>query len=354
MSVHKLKDNRWIAKYYKDGKSKRKYFGRGDDARQAAHDFNHSLGLGKPQKARGPLYGDLVADYLQSKKGLIADTSYKISYFRFNKIILPNLGDKPASTLTASVIDEWVSKRLETVKRSTCRRELGDIISVLNHAVSRKKITHNPLAGYRKPKPDDEIIAPPSTDEINSILEHAPPHLQRVIIICTFTGLRPGQKELFNLKYKDVDIGKGIITIESSKKSGIKSRQIPLHKDFRRYLLQWIDADGVNADLHIIRYMGKPIKGVVGAWRNAKKRAGISRRIRLYDIRHAWATHLLTSGGDLRTISRALGHETPAITLQVYSHFSSEVLKSAIDTLPDLKIKPPPDRGQVVKLKAGN
>ena len=100
--------------------------------------------------------------------------------------------------------------------------------------------------------------------------------------------------------------------------------------------------------------MDKPIKGVVAAWRNAKVRAGIKRRLRPYDLRHAWATHLLTSGGDLWTVSAALGHANPAITLQVYSHISSDVLKDAIDTLPDLEIKTPPDRGQVVKLKTGH
>ena len=105
----------------------------------------------------------------------------------------------------------------------------------------------------------------------------------------------------------------------------------------------------LNPELHIIRYRGKPVKEVTGAWRKTKARAGIKRRLRLYDLRHFWATHLLTHGGDLRTVSRGLGHASPEISLQVYSHSSSDVLRKAIDTLPDLKIEPPPKRGQVVK-----
>ena len=82
--------------------------------------------------------------------------------------------------------------------------------------------------------------------------------------------------------------------------------------------------------------------------------AGIKRRIRLYDIRHFFAIKLLTKGGDLRTVSRALGHANPAITVQVYSHTSSEILKNAIDTLPEFEISTPKKGGKVVKLKTGN
>ena len=48
-------------------------------------------------------------------------------------------------------------------------------------------------------------------------------------------------------------------------------------------------------------------------------RSGIRQRLRLYDIRHFFASKLLTQVGDLRTVSRALGHANPAITLQIYS-----------------------------------
>ena len=117
--------------------------------------------------------------------------------------------------------------------------------------------------------------------------------------------------------------------------------------------MQWIEVDGIDKELHIIRYAGKPIKDVSRAWRAAKKAAGIKRRLRLYDLRHFWATHLLTHGGDLRTVSRALGHANPAITLQVYSHASSDVLKKAVDSLPDFEIKAPKKPAQVVRLKNG-
>jgi len=195
MSVHQLKDGRWFCQWYENRKTKRKYFGRGDDARQAAVDYNHSLGLGtKRRKARGPVFGDLVVDYLQAKKGIITEYTFRVLYYRFNKNVLPFFGDIPAITITPAKADEYVSKRLGKVKKNTIRSELGSVITVLNFAVSRGRITHNPLAGYKKPKSDDAIINPPTADEINLILQHSPDHLQRVIMICAFTGMRAGRK----------------------------------------------------------------------------------------------------------------------------------------------------------------
>jgi len=118
--------------------------------------------------------------------------------------------------------------------------------------------------------------------------------------------------------------------------------------------LKWIESDGLDKQRHLITWRGKPITTVFKTWVVAKKRAGIKRRLRLYDLRHFWATHLLTHGGDLKTVSAALGHSSPALTLQIYSHISSDVLEKAIDTLPDLKIKKPPEKGRVVSLKSGN
>ncbi len=292
MSVHQLKDGRWFCQWYENRKTKRKYFGRGEDARQAALDHNISIGLGKRPRVRGAVFGDLVVDYLQAKKGIITDETFRVLCYRFNKNILPFFGSLSAVNITLNKADEYVSKRLVKVKKTTIRSELGSVIAVLNFAVSRGRITHNPLAGYKKPKSDDEIISPPTPDEINSILEHSPDHLQRVIMICAFTGLRPGRKELFNLCQKDVDIDGNTITIRSAKKGGLRYRTIPLHKDFKALLLKWIETDGIDKQRHLITWRDRPITTIHKTWTIAKKKAGIERRLRMYDLRQFWATHL--------------------------------------------------------------
>jgi integrase len=102
------------------------------------------------------------------------------------------LGDPPdarqqkAIQNTPDVIDQYVKTRLATgrelqngtvryPKRTTIHLELSDISAILNWAVERRYITHNPIAKYKKPKRDDEVIQPPTHSEISALMAAAPP-----------------------------------------------------------------------------------------------------------------------------------------------------------------------------------
>ena len=58
--------------------------------------------------------------------------------------------------------------------------------------------------------------------------------------------------------------------------------------------------------------------------------------IRLHDLRHTCASHLVASGTDIETVARRLGHSNPSFTLDVYAHALEEKDKSASDTLEQL------------------
>lgn len=71
--------------------------------------------------------------------------------------------------------------------------------------------------------------------------------------------------------------------------------------------------DGVLKRHHIL-------EGVVSHWlRHAAKEAGVSKRVTAHTLRHSYATHLLQSGVDLRSIQEALGHASVKTT-EVYTH----------------------------------
>ena len=68
------------------------------------------------------------------------------------------------------------------------------------------------------------------------------------------------------------------------------------------------------------------------AFRQICQQAGVT-GIRLHDLRHYVATHLLAAGIDVRTVAGRLGHRNPSTTLNVYSHFVSETDEDAADAL---------------------
>ncbi|WP_419659683.1 tyrosine-type recombinase/integrase [Desulfosarcina variabilis] len=326
-----------------DGKQKWKYFGKGVEAEKAGNEFNDGLKASgqirtykKRSKTFGPTLTELVDAYLKSKAATLPAVSLRNTRYKFESVILPLVGHYKAMKLTPDILDRYVANRSKNVKMTTVHRELSDIQACLNWSVKRRLISHNPVHGYEKPSRDDAVIRPPSPEEIKAILAHAPEHLKRALTISYFTGLRPGNAELFRLTWGDVDMVSGYINIVSAKKGGIRERSIPLHPSFKKTLEKWHKSD--NGRGHLVHYgkKRKPISTIKTTWASTKKKAGITRRLRPYDFRHAFATAILSSGGDLKATSEMLGHTRPDTTLKVYQHTNSAMHKANIDRLPDI------------------
>ncbi len=227
-------------------------------------------------------------------------------------------------------------KTPKMVSRSSVNRELCDIQAIMNWAVEKKYLMTNPVMGHKKPKKDDQRNRPPTPVEVKAILAHAAPHLIRALKISYFTGLRPGAQELFRLTWHDVDFKEQIIYIVSAKKNGIPFRNVPLHPDLEKDLARWKNEDQNKAALEIITFKGNPVKSVKKAYNNAKRRAGVTRRLRLYDFRHAAVTMMLASGGDLKSVSQIAGHSRTDTTTRIYQHTDLNLLRKQINRIPSL------------------
>jgi integrase len=68
-------------------------------------------------------------------------------------------------------------------------------------------------------------------------------------------------------------------------------------------------------------------------WRRVRDKAGIDAAVRLHDLRHFAATHLLDAGVPVKTVSGRLGHARPATTLNVYAQFIPATDRTAADVM---------------------
>ncbi|MBL7871861.1 MAG: site-specific integrase [Cyclobacteriaceae bacterium] len=176
-----------------------------------------------------------------------------------------------------------------------------------------------------------------SQEEVISIFEALDNLKHKVMLMLIYAaGLR--RSELLNLRVGDVDTDRNIVLIRSGK--GHKDRQsvmsqnlVPLLKQYLKEFkpLLWL-FEGKNGE----QYSATSLQQVL---KQAVKRTGIKKSVRLHMLRHSFATHLLESGTSTRYIQVLLGHESPKTT-EIYAHvsrFALDKIKSPLDTLPTNK-----------------
>lgn len=172
-----------------------------------------------------------------------------------------------------------------------------------------------------------------SDDELERLLAaaraDASPYLFPAIVLALSTGMR--RAELFGLTRKDVDLKRGIVTLEKTKNRD--RRSIPLTaaaQDALRALLA-LPLASVSGRIFPDRPQNSGYFNIRKPFDRAKRAAGI-RSFRWHDLRHTAASYLAMAGVPLRTIGEILGHRTAQMS-QRYAHLSREHLRDALNQI---------------------
>ena len=338
MSVVRKKDGRYFCVYYDDsGKQVWKAFGRGPEAKKAAQAFDLEV---KAKKKRGysietPLKIDitnLAQEYLNAKGKTLHKHTINSIVFMINEIAAPILGGRNIASLAKKDLLPFVRKLEERgISQATINRYISYLNAILNWGVQHEFIPFNPFKGFKRKKEEPYRIRIITLEELQKILEVAPEHLRWALVVEFYTGCRPGPSELFSLKWEDIDWNEKSIRIYGSKTR--KIRKVYLNETFYQMLKEKYK----NRDCeYIISYKGKPVTSLKRSWATAKRKAGISRKIRLYDLRHAFATYLLAQGADLKAVSDMMGHHSTKMTADRYYQLAEELKRKAVEKLPVL------------------
>jgi len=174
-----------------------------------------------------------------------------------------------------------------------------------------------------------------SPGEVAQLIGAASNLYHRTILMTLYsTGLR--RAELCRLKVSDIDSKRMMVRVIQGK-GGI-DREVPLSKKLLvalREYYRWMRPETYLFPGTVNHSRAdKPIteKVVWQAVREAVIRAGIKKRVSPHTMRHCFATHLLESGADLRSIQMMLGHSDLEATT-IYLHLSRRHLQAAANPL---------------------
>lgn len=202
--------------------------------------------------------------------------------------------------------------------RSTCNRFLATLSHVMTVCWRQWEwITENPVKKIPREKEPRERTRFLSSDERHQFLEACKlsenPYLFTFVVLLLSTGCR--YNEIRSLKWPDVDLLQGKITITKSKNSDIRSipiRGLPL--ELLRKLASSISSLGF---VFPSKNRTKPLE-LRRAFRTAIRRAEL-KGFRGHDCRHSYATEMLAQGLSLGEIGHLLGHRTVSQTRR-YAH----------------------------------
>jgi integrase/recombinase XerD len=175
-----------------------------------------------------------------------------------------------------------------------------------------------------------------SPEEVARILT-APEHLKSRALLMTIyaTGLR--RSEVARLRVRDIDSARMTITVHQGK--GNRDRVVMLSPLLLDTLRQYWHHQKPKEWLFPGRNPDQPISGndIFMVFHNAVRRAGISKKVCPHSLRHSFATHLLESGTDLRTIQILLGHRSLKTTSR-YLHVSQQHVRATTSPLDRLNL----------------
>lgn len=317
-----------------------------------------------------PLSPAITVSQFLPRWEIMKSAQIKESTLYSEKIILEHTlckmyGDKAIKDITPSMLNDLFITLLTKYKKSTVHTNKAIINSFFSCARKEKIIVVNPCQDTLKIKRDEFKITAIQTLSIEQVkqylnylldLKKAPannktsttlyPYTYELIRTAIETGARKG--ELRGLRFSDLNEDKGTIsisrTISSPKNSDIvpttpKSkhsiRTISVGKDLIKLLLEIEHSEPDSYVFHKIRQEKTPITPMTANRVLTKTLVAsgvadnIAKSFRFHDLRHTNATILITSGVDIKTVSKRLGHSSVVITLDTYAHFLPETDKAA-------------------------
>lgn len=353
MAPRQTPDGRWYVQYQVNKKRKKEYFGHGDLNEARAISFQQAL---DDQKGKTDSSSILTLRLCEKYMGdhLVEDSTRKMDKYKF-AILCANFGMLPAESINTKHLNDYIKLRLsQGVGRATIKNELSRLKAAFSWAEDQDPplIMRNRIHKFKMGRTGErDIPIPPNTTELKAILASCKPHVVRALMLARYCGMRPGPRELFRIQWNDVDWDDATLRVPCAHKGGPERRTVPIPKPLLTQMLEWHRQDSEPStsrrlkcqpyivaipNLTIVHYLGKPVKSIKKAWIAAKDDAEIHRRIRPYDLRHAFATQALRSGSDLKATSEILGHSRPDTTVREYQHVTKDDHRKVVDLAPDI------------------
>ncbi|MFZ9438891.1 MAG: site-specific tyrosine recombinase XerD [Hylemonella sp.] len=278
---------------------------------------------------------DAFVNALWLEEGLSANTlaAYRRDLSLF--AIWLNIRNKSLAQAQEADLSVYFSERHASTRASTANRRLTVFKRYFRWALRERRIDLDPTLRLQAAKQALRVPKTLSEAQVEALLA-APGDVTPLAVrdrtmleLMYASGLRVS--ELVLLKTVELGLTEGVIRVTGK---GSKTRLVPFGEEARAWIERYLSAARGSilgskiTDALFVTSLGGPMTRQM-FWTLIKKyaqRAGINAPLSPHTLRHAFATHLLNHGADLRVVQLLLGHADISTT-QIYTHVARERLK---------------------------
>jgi integrase len=321
----------WINYYDSDGGRHREKVGRESVAIEAYLQRRQEIREGKffPPRNSQMSFRELAELRMAYKKTRLRARSYRTDELRL-KSLLEVFGDLPAAAITPADVSELLARLVQKGRaHATVNRFRSILSSVFAHGVELGKIPTNPIARverYKESLGRIRFLKPDEEPKLRKSIRKLHPTGLAEFEVALHTGVRRGEQ--YALRWSDVDLHRGILTVPESGKTG--RRHIPLNsaavaafKTLKRCS---------NGSVFVCPDRESEEQGDFRRWFEECVTEAKVQNFTWHSLRHTFASRLVMAGVDLRTVQELLGHKSIQTTMR-YAHLSQGHKLAAVEVL---------------------
>ncbi|WP_082096256.1 tyrosine-type recombinase/integrase [Demequina flava] len=254
------------------------------------------------------------------------------------KHIVEAFGGQRIGDVKPSQVKSWVAKlKRDGYADSTVYAVHSRLSQIMSDAVHDGVITRNPCSRRTSPKAGAQRPYVATTAQVWDLHDAMPEQLRPAILLGAFAGLRIA--ETCGLRNSDVDFMRGVISPavqypEQALKSEMSMTAIPIAPDMALELSRYATGEKWLLE-DILGQQVKPFQ-IERAVRVARGPAGLPDTFRFHDLRHYYASLLISEGCDVKIVQARLRHAQATTTLNTYAHLwpdTEESTRAAISRI---------------------
>jgi len=275
-----------------------------------------------------------ISDYLNflsNIKGLAKNTtlSYQRDLVKFSSFA-QSQNITNFEMLTEEICSGWIANLFESsVNARSIQRHISSVKGFFNYAIKHGLILNSPFELIGSPKSPNYLPSVLSPEDIEQLLNFKPKNAQEIrdmaiVELIYSSGLRVS--EAINVNLNDFEESKDFLRVLGK---GSKTRLVPVGRCAQSAINKWINKRKTLATVDealFVNLRGKRIsaRSIQERIKHLALRQGLP-PVNPHMLRHSFATHLLESSGDLRSIQELLGHSSLSTT-QIYTRLDYQHL----------------------------